>query len=191
MHRETQSRVTPWAFLIVSMCMASFGIGEVPGVTDVKDQPLTTRQLVYQAIEHNPGIHFRELCRELDKQTGVVQYHVGILEKTNRIRAHADGRYKRFFVADQDHEDGHDQELHTVVASMMQRETPARILRILEAAPEPVNHGALARALGVTSQAITWNCHRLVKQGVITESKEGRQKFYAVTDQVAEIVQEL
>ncbi|MFX0065318.1 MAG: hypothetical protein ACFFC7_24370, partial [Candidatus Hermodarchaeota archaeon] len=57
------------------------------------------REMVYRAIELNPGIHFRKLCRELNRKTGVIQYHLQVLElKENRIRSHQDGeKFTRYF----------------------------------------------------------------------------------------------
>ena len=46
-----------------------------------------TRNSIFQLIKDNEGLHFRKICRMLDKKMGVVQYHVSVLEKGNFIRS--------------------------------------------------------------------------------------------------------
>ena len=65
---------------------------------NVPDQE--TRNSIFQLIKDNEGLHFRKICRMLDKKMGVVQYHVSVLEKGNFIRSVRDGRYKCFFCTD-------------------------------------------------------------------------------------------
>ncbi|MHA1733822.1 MAG: winged helix-turn-helix transcriptional regulator [Promethearchaeota archaeon] len=166
--------------VVLVSVLASFGVGQVAARSA---GPTTTRELVYITIEQNPGIHFRELCRVLDKQTGVIQYHLHVLEREERVVASHDGRYKRFFVAG-----GSDTALERRVASMLRRDTAGAIINLLRASSSPVNHGTLARTLGITSQAVTWNIAKLRDAGIVEETKEGRQKFYHLTDGAKKLV---
>ena len=67
--------------------MATYGTSKVAGTQDgPKDaETASTREIIFRTIEENPGIHFRELCRLLNKQTGVIQYHLKVLETREGI----------------------------------------------------------------------------------------------------------
>ncbi|MHA1168614.1 MAG: hypothetical protein ACTSRU_12375 [Candidatus Hodarchaeales archaeon] len=53
--------------------------------TSIKDQ-------LYETIDLNPGIHFQQFCRFLNRQNGVIQHHLWTLEiKEGRITSHQDG----------------------------------------------------------------------------------------------------
>ncbi len=170
--------------VLFSVCMASFGLGSVEGVKGAS--PVTTRELVYSTIERNPGIHFRELCRVLDKQTGVIQYHLRVLEREGCIVGHRDGRYLRFFAANGEN-DAQTQE----IASMLRRDTTGAIIEVLQESDTPVNHGDIADKLGITSQAVTWNIAKLREADMIKATKDGRQKFYELTDSALECLKAL
>ncbi|MGC8692061.1 MAG: winged helix-turn-helix transcriptional regulator [Thermoplasmata archaeon] len=46
---------------------------------------LESRRRIYETIEKNPGIHFRELLKILNMNTGELQYHLNVLIKNNLI----------------------------------------------------------------------------------------------------------
>jgi predicted transcriptional regulator len=88
-----------------------------------------TRASIYNIIKENSGIHFRDLCRALNKKMGVVQYHLGLLEKSSYIRSVRDGRYKHFFL--QKTEAGepiHEQQALNAQAAEIERAAPAPVV---------------------------------------------------------------
>jgi len=133
------------------------------------------RSDIYQLIRNNPGVHFREICKKLDKQFGVVQYHVDVLTRAGLIFSKKEGRYLHFFSSEHDSEDK-----KIVVQCYLQR-TTARTILVHLALHGRTAHSDLVITCGVTSQAITFCVKKLVKHDLITESKEGRQKYYELS----------
>jgi DNA-binding transcriptional ArsR family regulator len=59
---------------------------------------LKTRKLIYNYILQNPGLHFRELSRELNIPKSTLEYHLSYLKKLEFIKAKSNGRYNRYYV---------------------------------------------------------------------------------------------
>ncbi|MFX0113578.1 MAG: winged helix-turn-helix transcriptional regulator [Candidatus Hodarchaeota archaeon] len=148
------------------------------------------RSMVYQAIELNPGIHFRELCRELNRKNGVVQYHLYVLEaKENRIHSFQDGeKYTRYFPANGVALECSN-EYYFAVLSMLQRPSMAKIIRLLWNSSEGLSRNQLANEIGISTQAITCNCKKLAACGVIEDFFIERQKFYKLTEPTIEVLE--
>jgi DNA-binding transcriptional ArsR family regulator len=123
----------------------------------------TTRERIFALIDDNPGIHFRDICRRLEKQIGVVEYHVYILKKFGFITANRDGRFTRFYTKTA----ALDDVARNVIAAW-QRPIEKTILSQLIASPDSVPVRAVVQATGVTTQAVTWHLNRLVSCGLIT-----------------------
>ena len=162
------------------------------GEESVLDQE--TRRTIYELIKNKPGLHFRNICRQLDKRMGVVQYHISVLEKTNYIRSVKDGRYKCFFAIENDN--GYqnknlntDPQMLEVIITSLRRKTPKMLLEYLvSASATRASHQELSSICEVSPQAITFHCQRLEKNNIIESKKEGRQKYYSLTEQAAKII---
>jgi len=124
---------------------------------------VTTRERIFALIDDNPGIHFRDICRRLEKQIGVVEYHVYILKKFGFVTANRDGRFTRFYTKTA----ALDDVARNVIAAW-QRPIEKTILSQLVSSPGPVPVRAVVQATGVTTQAVTWHLNRLASCGLIT-----------------------
>lgn len=130
----------------------------------VNDRAQTTRDHVLAVIEANPGIHFRDICRQLKKEIGVVQYHVYILKRFGLVSSMRDGRFTRYFAKDA----VLDEAGKNVVAAWQRPVERAIIQALLDSGGQPVPVATVARACGVTPQAVTWHLNRLVTSGLVT-----------------------
>ena len=137
------------------------------------DQP--TRLEIYNYIKDNPGVHFRGICDGLGLSVGVVQYHLSVLEHADLINAYTDGQNKRYF------ENNAYTKTDMKLISLMRHETTAKILTIL-AQNGSALHKDIARSLGVSSQALTWQMNQLKKTGLINAEKEGINVKYSLND---------
>jgi predicted transcriptional regulator len=155
------------------------------GPTAVHQDPTnsTTRAEIMAYIVANPGVYLRELCRDLDLSTGVVQYHVWALVKNGELEDIRSGRHRRFFAASSY------TEMEQKVISMLRQETPHKILSLLSEGP-PVSHAELAKRLSVTSQAVTWQVARLKELGLIegASNRQGEGKEYHITSAAGQVV---
>lgn len=174
----------------VGTCMASFGgrrYGREVKKEEVLDQH--TRNSIYQLIRDNEGLHFRKICRLLDKKMGVVQYHVSVLEKNGLIRSIRDGRYKCFFAINReknqnispDERDPAYESLRETIITSLRRKTPQILIKHLSK-EKVASHQVLSSVASVSPQAITFHTQRLASFGIIESEKNGRQKFYSLSD---------
>jgi predicted transcriptional regulator len=157
-----------------------------------------TRNSIFQLIKDNEGLHFRKICRMLDKKMGVVQYHVSVLEKGNFIRSVRDGRYKCFFCTDRtkntsvnpDLRDKDELQLRETIVTSLRRKTPQVLIKHL-ATNKTASHQTLSNIANVSPQAITFHTQRLANFNIIKTEKDGRQKFYSLTDMAQKIISSL
>lgn len=134
------------------------------------DSTASTRDSIFALIASNPGIHFRDICRRLEKEIGVVQYHVHVLAKFGLITSERDGRFTRFYAKSA----RFDSNAKNILASW-QRPVEQRILSTLALATGNEQGGfvkSIMASCGVTSQAVTWHLIRLKANGLI-ESTDG------------------
>jgi len=157
-----------------------------------------TRNAIYELIMNNEGLHFRKICRILDKKMGVVQYHVSVLEKNGLIRSLRDGRYKCFFACQQlkegeiapDDRDPAMESMREKIITSLRRKTPQVLISHLIDS-KVASHQTLSMIASVSHQAITFHTQRLQGFGIIESSKEGRQKFYRLSDSAKTITDRL
>ncbi|MHA1720065.1 MAG: winged helix-turn-helix transcriptional regulator [Promethearchaeota archaeon] len=186
--------------LLTTTCMASYGSTRRRCRDFKKEDVLEqgTRNTIYELIEQNPGLHFRKICRILDKKMGVVQYHIGVLEKIGLVRAIRDGRYKCFFASNQEAEknispddrDPDEQILRETIITSLRRKTPNILITYL-AKEKVASHQSLSNVAKVSPQAITFHTQRLQSFGIIESEKEGRQKFYHLSQSAKKITENL
>ena len=186
--------------LLSTTCMASYGSTRRRCRDFKKEDVLEqgTRNTIYELIDKNPGLHFRKICRILDKKMGVVQYHIGVLEKIGLVRAIRDGRYKCFFASNQeedsnvspDDRDPEKQMLRETIITSLRRKTPKTLITYL-AREKIASHQSLSTVAKVSPQAITFHTQRLQSFGIIESQKEGRQKFYTLSPSAKQITENL
>ncbi len=142
--------------------------------------PDSARGQIYSIIDQNPGIHFREICQVADRQTGVVQYHLQVLVAFKNISQFHDGRYTRYVVSNSTLHDGF---TRTLVAAW-NRPLDKQILSELYKNDKKRHAIAqLARALGMSRQAISAHVNKLQESGLVDLTSVGGEgtKYFALT----------
>lgn len=183
---------------IVAISMATFSSdSKAQTIYSDPDDLLSqkTRADIFHLIDQNEGMHFRKICRKLDKKMGVVQYHISVLEKHGYIKSIKDGRYKCFFSEKHTAQEQYrmqqltseQKELRQYLITSMKRKTPKTIITTLMDDGR-VSHQELAELCDVSPQAITFHCQRLGELSLISSEKIGRQKYYQLSDAVQKII---
>ncbi len=144
----------------------------------------STRAEIYSLVQNSPGVHFRGICDALGLSVGMVQYHVGILVSAGFLSVYCDGKMQRFFEASKY------SEKQMKIISLLRHRTSGNILRILSE-KKVVTHGELTSALSITSQGLTWQIHRLEKEGVVKETNNGLKLTYFIDGTDAPLVSKL
>ena len=137
---------------------------------------LSTRKRLFEHVEANPGIHFRQLARDLDMETGLLQYHLDELEDYGVLESEDHQGKRRMFVSRK-----LDEEERAILAVLRYETTREILLYLLENGP--ARNGAIADAVGVTPPTISWHLSNLVEKGVAEAVEEGRTTRYRVTNE--------
>lgn len=137
---------------------------------------LETRKRIFDYVEATPGIHFSQLKRDLDMETGLLQYHLRQLEQQGILESEEHQGKRRLFVA----RELTDEE--RTILSMLRYETTRRILVFL-LEEGPARNGEIAEAVGVTPATVSWHLSNLIDEGVVTAVRDGRTTRYRVTNE--------
>jgi predicted transcriptional regulator len=106
---------------------------------------------------------------------GVVQYHLAVLVHTGLLTVQEDGQNKRYFPS------------HTYspsqlkLISLLRHGTAGKILSVLSQ-EHSILHKDLARNVGASSQALTWQMNQLKSTGFVTAKKEGMSIRYSMSE---------
>ena len=144
---------------------------------------LTTRRKIYEEILLNPGLHFRELQARLNMPTGVLEYHLGVLERDGVIVSKMDGRYRRLFPNTAMTRD------ERRIMGLLRSKIGRRIVIFLIENGK-TKHGDLAKNLNISPSTLSYHLSKLVKGGIIEREISGRENFYFVInkDLVARVI---
>ncbi len=143
-------------------------------------EPDSARGQILAIIDQNPGIHFREICQMADRETGVVQYHVQVLMAFKNISQFRDGRYTRYVVNNSTLYDG----FTRTIVSAWNRPLDKQILSELHKDDKKrLSIVQLARALGMSRQAISAHMNKLQENGLVDLVSVGGDgtKYFTVT----------
>lgn len=135
---------------------------------------LDSRREIYKAVEDNPGIHFRELKRQLDYSVGTLQYHLRKLKKANLIEEES-GDYTRYYTR---RDFG---EVEKRALDAMRRKYTRRALIYLLTYPGS-SHGDLVDALEKAPSTVSWHLKKLKEEGLVRKEKEGNRTKYFVEE---------
>lgn len=175
------ARITPWplapvlwasgaglaAGLLAARFLLPAGLFTRLRVNRLLEQPL--RADIYALVKSEPGIHFREIARRVNRESGVVKHHLAALEAGNLLRgqrAPALG-HRRFFAVDIS-----DPRIIKAVSALW---TPAtrQVLECLLAHPGATLEG-LAKATRLNYNVVQRHAHKLRDAGLAHARRHGR-----------------
>lgn len=137
---------------------------------------LPSRKELFEYVEANPGIHFSQLKRDLDMETGLLQHHLRELEQYGVLESEEHQGKRRVFVARE-----LDAEERSILAVLRYETTRRILLFLLEEGA--ARNSEIAEAVGVTPATVSWHLSNLVEKGVVEEVTEGRTTLYRVKNE--------
>ena len=151
--------------------MANTPPDDDPDVLDVD-----TRKEIFEHVQSNPGVHFSQLKRDLNMETGLLQHHLGTLEEYDVLVSEEHQGKRRVFVAQ-----ALDEDERTVLSSLRYETTRHILLFLLESGP--ARNREIAEEVGVSPPTVSWHVSRLTDEGVVAEVSKGRTTLYAVENE--------
>jgi predicted transcriptional regulator len=143
---------------------------------------LDTRKRIFELINANPGIHFREIQRKLNMPLGLLSYHLDYLEKNKLIATRRDTYYTRFYPRrehDFDHQD-------KAIISFLRQEIPRGIIIFLLQNPNS-KHKEILQNFNVSGATISYHLKRMAQAEVVRQTKLGRETEYSIANEVKTI----
>lgn len=137
---------------------------------------LDTRKEIFEYVRANPGVHFSQLKRDLDMETGLLQYHLRELERYGVLESEEHQGKRRVFVTRE-----LDPEERQILATLRYETTRRILLFLLESGPS--RNSSIAEEIGVTPATISWHLSNLIDAGVVERVKDGRTSLYRVANE--------
>jgi len=132
-----------------------------------------TRERILDAVEADPGIHFREVARSLDLAPGQVQYHVRKLRGSDALVAE-DHRGRTHY-----YPPTYDPAERRAIAALRRetaRDVVADLLERDERRPAEV-----AESVGVARSTLEWHLDALVAADLVEKRRDGNRVTLALT----------
>jgi len=133
------------------------------------------RQKIYKVIEHNPGIHLRELQRALEMPITTLEYHLSYMARKRIIYSETDSHYKRYYAKQLDQED------KKVLSTLRQKRPREIVLLIL--ANEKAKYQFIADYLKLPPSTLSFYLKYLMDNGILEKEKVGYETIYQVKDE--------
>lgn len=144
---------------------------------------LDTRRKIYEEVRKFPGLHLRELARQMNMSVTLVDYHLGYLEKNGLVSGIMDAQFKRFYPRDPAgtgiRTDFLSIEDKRVLPLLRQR-IPLQIVLLLLKEGK-VRHRDMIPQMGVSPSTLSHHLAKLLRRGVVQKVEDG----YTLTDAAA------
>lgn len=130
------------------------------------------RRRIYQCIMQYPGLHVRELARQLDTSASLVEYHLNHLLARGLVTEMREDRYQRLYPAEGQaallgvHE--------RRVLGLLREPIPLSVLLfMLDQEGVTAKHKDICEALGLGKSKLTFHLKKLQAAEVIEKTPEG------------------
>jgi predicted transcriptional regulator len=140
---------------------------------DPLDLPL--RKRITEYIRRNPGVHFRQITRDLDLAIGQLDFHLNALVKGEVLVKDTSTGNARFYVRDKFSRE------ERKALSILRREIPRGIVLYLLENPGSTPSQILGN-FSFTSATLSYHLRRLEKGGILRAEQKGRERHYSVSD---------
>lgn len=136
---------------------------------------LKTRRQIYNHILKHPGLHEREISRQLNIPLGTVDYHLFFLKKRGLVTDRSNGRYTRYYVMGKI--GTKDKKIIAVLRQNMFR----KVIVFLLLNPDSF-HREICNHLGLAPSTISFHLNRLADLYIINRVQIGRETKYNIEE---------
>ncbi|MBI2077262.1 MAG: helix-turn-helix domain-containing protein [Euryarchaeota archaeon] len=152
---------------------------------------LETRRRLFEAVTGFPGLHLRELARQLGLDPNHAKYHLTYLEKHGLVSSKKEEGYWRFFPRE-----AGSVGLRDVVSvdkkrvlSFLRRPVPLHTVLILLDRGR-ATQGELAAVVGVAQATLHYHLGKMEASGLVVSRREGRERVYELPkpDEILELL---
>ena len=134
---------------------------------------LNIRRKIYTHIKKHPGLHERELSRQLKIPLSTLDYHLHYLSKRNLIAKNIEGKQSCYYIV------GRVGTVEKKLLSILRQKMSRRIIIFL-ILNNFSNNKDICNHLGLASNTESFHLNKLVKLDFIDRSKMGREMIYSI-----------
>lgn len=144
---------------------------------------LDARRRTYQALVEFPGLHLRELARQLKVDPNHAKYHLRYLERHGLVSSRREGGYLRFFpraqgpIGPTDLVGAADKR----ILALLRQPLPLHLVLILLEEDE-ATLGELRLRAGVAASTLLYHVRKLEASGIVTTDRRGRDRRYRLVE---------
>lgn len=138
---------------------------------------MKVRAQVLASVQRFPGIHARELERQLGLSDRLASYHLQHLVAEGAVQAVPDTGFTRYFpAATRPKWSARD----VALLCLLRRGVAFRIVLLLLGGPQP--QGRIAKALGLAKASASYHLGDLRAAGIVAVEALGRERHYRLAD---------
>jgi predicted transcriptional regulator len=142
---------------------------------------LESRRRIYEFLLANPGVHLRRIGQHLGMSTGMLSYHLGVLERRGLLKSEELGHRKRYFIARAF------AEAQRRILGILREDVPRRIvLEILQFGER--TFAELQASVGVSKSTLSYHLQKLLAREILLRTKRGRESVFLIKD-MGEVVE--
>lgn len=146
---------------------------------------LETRKRIYETVTKFPGLHLRELARQLQLSVPLVDYHLNFLEKYGIVTGITDEQYRRFYPKDPIGADRKTDILSSeekrIIALLRQRIPLQIVLFLLRNGS--AQHREMVPVMGISASTLSHHLNKLLRRGVLQKSTSGDERGYRLSNE--------
>jgi predicted transcriptional regulator len=137
--------------------------------------PIDLKSLILDHIKRSPGIRYRELLRLSGLTNGALEYHIKILEKTQKIKVERlHGRRPKYFPLDMQTEET------CIMGQIRNKSSRQIVLFILE--HDLCTFGEISEHMKKAPSTISWHLKRLSESGIISIIHGQELQLYRISN---------
>ncbi|HET6405835.1 MAG TPA: ArsR family transcriptional regulator [Candidatus Thermoplasmatota archaeon] len=133
------------------------------------------RQRVYDAVRRYPGIHLREIERQIGVSAPLAQYHLRKLAEEGFVEVHEQGGYARHYPTDKG-KSASVTPRDLPIVGLLREEVPLHIaLLLLDRGA--MTHAELVEALGVAKSTVSYHLAKLAEADVVERAGDAKLRL--------------
>ena len=126
------------------------------------------RMKIINAVLAEPGIHFNELKRQCNLQTGQLRWHINLLESYGILQMHKIGQYNTYFPTISENP------ITEADIPIIKSKSTLKILKMIEDVPG-ITASRIAKILGLGRNTVKYHIDKLIEKKLVSTTKDGRQ----------------
>ena len=127
-------------------------------------------------VQEYPGLHLRELARQLDLDVRAAQYHLNRLEKAGYVTVLRFGRFKRYFPRrEKDQGEIVDRQDKRLLGHLRNSISLSLVVHLISFGPTRL--ADLSDKVEISPSRASFHLRKLEKAGIVVRRKEGRPKY--------------